>query len=51
MRGRGRELLNQLRNNIYIHVEVMPPDESNTMRALRLNKRENILDWLHEASE
>lgn len=48
---KGLFSLNQSRNKIYINVEVMPPDESNTMRALRLNKRENILDWLNEASE
>lgn len=43
--------LNQARNKVYINVEVVPPDSSNTIRALRLNKRENILDWLNEASE
>lgn len=43
--------LNQSRNKVYVNVEVMPPDETNTIRALRLNKRENILDWLSEAAE
>ncbi|MCH5585622.1 DUF4303 domain-containing protein [Shimazuella sp. AN120528] len=48
---KGLFSINQPRNKIYINVEVMPPDESNTVRALRLNKRENILDWLNEAAE
>lgn len=43
--------LNQPRNKVYINVEVVPPDSSNTTRALRLNKKENILDWLNEAAE
>jgi len=43
--------LNQPRSKVYVNVEVMPPDETNTIRALRLNKRENILDWLNEAAE
>lgn len=42
---------NQARSKVYINVEVVPPDSSNTIRALRLNKREDILDWLNEASE
>jgi hypothetical protein len=48
---KGLFALNQPRDKIYINVEVMPPDESNTVRALQLNKRENILDWLNEAAE
>lgn len=43
--------LNQPRNNVYVNVEVMPPDYTNTLRALRLNKKDDILDWLNEASE
>ncbi|WP_285395862.1 DUF4303 domain-containing protein [Lysinibacillus sp. fls2-241-R2A-57] len=43
--------LNQPRSKVYVNVEVMPPDETNTIRALRLNKRENILAWLNEAAE
>ncbi|MGE7944326.1 DUF4303 domain-containing protein [Lysinibacillus xylanilyticus] len=43
--------LNQPRSKVYVNVEVMPLDETNTIRALRLNKRENILDWLNEAAE
>jgi len=43
--------LNQPRSKVYVNVEVMPPDETNTIRALRLNKRGNILDWLNEAAE
>jgi hypothetical protein len=43
--------LNQQRNEIYINVELMPPDYTNTDRALRLNKKENIANWLLEAAE
>lgn len=43
--------LNQPRSKVYVNVEVVPPDETNTIRALRLNKRRNILDWLNEAAE
>lgn len=43
--------LNQPRNKVYINVEVVPPDSSNTIRALRLNKKEDILGWLNEAAE
>lgn len=39
------------RNKIFINVEVMPPDETNTARALRLNSNEALKDWLIEASE
>ncbi len=34
-----------------INAEVMPPDYSNTQRALRLNREENIRDWLEDAAE
>ncbi|MDM5248704.1 DUF4303 domain-containing protein [Lysinibacillus sp. G4S2] len=43
--------LNQPRSKVYVNVEVIPPDETNTIRALRLNKRGNILAWLNEAAE
>ena len=43
--------LNQARKNIIINVEVMPPDSTNTDRALRLNERENIIEWLKEVAE
>jgi hypothetical protein len=43
--------LNQPRKDVYINVELMPPDSTNTERALRLNKKENITNWLLEASE
>lgn len=51
MDRRGVFSLNQLRSEVYINVEVVPPDSSNTIRALRLNKKEDILDWLNEAAE
>ena len=43
--------LNQNRKEVYINVELMPPCVSNTERALRLNKKENITNWLIEAAE
>jgi hypothetical protein len=43
--------INQPRENIYINVELMPPNSLNTERALRLNNRNNITDWLEEAAE
>lgn len=42
---------NQLRKNMLINVELMPPDASNTQRALKLNNPENIKDYLQEAAE
>lgn len=42
---------NNLRNRIVINAEVMPPDYTNTERAIRLNPPEAIVDWLQEASE
>lgn len=39
------------RNEIYINVEIMPPDFSNVERALRLNPREAIVEWLRDAAE
>ena len=43
--------LNQPRSEVYVNVEVMPPDYTNTERALRLNKAEDIAVWLEEAAE
>lgn len=43
--------MNQKRSQIYINVELMPPDKSNTDRAIRLNKLENITDWIKDMSE
>jgi hypothetical protein len=34
-----------------INVEVMPPDSSNTVRAIRLNPPEAVKEWLKEAAE
>ncbi|WP_367627185.1 MULTISPECIES: DUF4303 domain-containing protein [Bacteroides] len=42
---------NQSRKNILINVELMPPDASNTQRALELNNPEDIEDYLQEAAE
>ncbi|HED5889242.1 TPA: DUF4303 domain-containing protein [Salmonella enterica] len=39
------------RKNIVINVEVMPPDYSNTLRAMRLNPPETLSKWLSEAAE
>lgn len=39
------------RDGTLINAEVMPPDYSNTQRALRLNREENIRVWLEEAAE
>lgn len=39
------------RRKIMVNAEVMPPDYTNTDRALRLNEEENIRDWLEEAAE
>lgn len=44
--GRGVE-----REQIVINVEVMPPDHSNTERAMRLNPPAALSDWLNEAAE
>jgi hypothetical protein len=40
-----------LRQKIVINAEVVPPDESNTKRAKRLNPKEALNDWLIEAGE
>lgn len=39
------------RAGIVINVECMPPDHTNTERALRLNPPEALTDWLKEAAE
>jgi hypothetical protein len=44
--GTGR-----MRCQTVINVEVMPPDSSNTDRALRLNPKEALQEWLAEAAE
>lgn len=44
--GKGKD-----RQAVVVLVEVMPPDHTNTQRALRLNPREAINDWLVEAAE
>jgi hypothetical protein len=44
--GRG-----EARNKIYINVECMPPDYTNTERAYRLNPINALNTWLEEAAE
>ena len=39
------------RLDIVINAEFMPPDYTNTERALRLNPREALTDWLEEIAE
>ena len=39
------------RNRIVVAAEVMPPDDTNTSRVLRLNAKENLKEWLEEAAE
>jgi hypothetical protein len=39
------------REQIVINVEVMPPDHSNTERAIRLNPPAALTEWLVEAAE
>ena len=38
--------LNQPREQVYINVELMPPDDTDIERALSFNKPENIRLWL-----
>ena len=40
--------LNQPRAEIVINVELLPPDETNTLRAKRLNPPEALGQWLIE---
>ena len=46
MFGNGEERL-----GIVINAEFMPPDFTNTERALRLNPREALNEWLEEIAE
>jgi hypothetical protein len=39
------------RSKVVINVEVMPPDQTNTTRAMRLNPESALVTWLEEASE
>lgn len=39
------------RKSMLVNAEIMPPDYSNTQRALRLNNREDIRIWLKEAAQ
>ena len=39
------------RKCMLINAEVMPPDYTKTLRALRLNEKEDIKVWLREAAE
>lgn len=41
----------EVRKSIVINAEIMPPDYTNTLRALRLNDEANIKDWLEEIAE
>ena len=38
--------LNQPREQVYINVELIPPDDTDIERALYFNKAENIEEWL-----
>lgn len=42
---------NEERDKIMINVEVVPPDETNTERAIRLNPKKAIEEWLKEVAE
>ncbi|MBQ5560883.1 MAG: DUF4303 domain-containing protein, partial [Lachnospiraceae bacterium] len=44
--GRGKQRL-----DIVINAEFMPPDYTNTERALRLNPKEALYEWLEEIAE
>ena len=39
------------RKNMVVLAEVRPPDYTNTERALRLNSRETLKEWLEEVAE
>lgn len=49
----GLFAMNQERNDVAVLVEVMPPDETNTERAYRMNHRNSKIfaEWLEEAAE
>lgn len=49
--AQGIFALNQPRGDIVINVELLPPDETNTQRAKRLNPPEALEQWLIEAAE
>ena len=38
--------LNQVREQVYINVELMPPDDTDVERALSFNNPDNIKEWL-----
>ena len=42
---------NEERDKIMINIEVVPPDETNTERAIRLNPKKAIEEWLEEVAE
>jgi hypothetical protein len=37
--------------SIVVNVEVMPPDETNTARGIRLNPAEALTEWFEEWAE
>ena len=49
----GLFAVNQRREDVVVLVEVMPPDETNTQRAYRLNRPDcgMLHIWLEEAAE
>lgn len=49
--GEGIFEMNQLRKDVCILVEIMPPQTITTEIALRLNDPINIKDWLNQAAE
>ena len=38
--------LNQPREQVYINIELMPPDDTDIERVLSLNNPDNIKEWL-----
>jgi|GEM_PF-6005219 len=42
----GIFFLNQPREQVYINVELMPPDDTDIERALSFNNPDNIGEWL-----
>ncbi len=49
--GQGIFGTGEKRRKMLVNAEVMPPDYTNTLRALRLNHRADIQEWLEEAAE
>ena len=41
----------EFRRNLMVNVEVVPPDYTNTERAIRLNPPESIAQWIADAAE